>query len=370
MKSLTINKNDLRHNIKMIKAQTNAKIDSGKRYTIIGVVKGNGYGLGLIEYSKFLIDNGIRMLGVATIEEAIELRDAGIKEDIIILSSISIKKDIKKLVKNDIIITIGSKESADIANKLAKKYKIRAHIKIDTGFGRYGFIYDDYRTIIDTIKGLDKNIKLEGMFSHFSLAYYKNNKWTKEQFNRFIKLVEILKLNDINIEMLHICNSPAFINYPEMRLNAARIGSAFLGRVHAQNNIGLKKIGILKAKITEIKDIPKGFNIGYLNSYKAKNNMKIAIVPVGYKDGYNVSSKMDMFRTIDNIRILYNNIKNSFKKQYLYVKINNERYRIVGTVGTYHVAIDITGSNVKLGDIAYFDVSPLNVDSKLRREYI
>jgi len=308
--------------------------------------------------------------GVATIEEAIELRKAGIKEDILMLSSIAIKKDVEKLIKNNIIITIGSVDAANIANELAKEHNIRAHIKIDTGFARYGFIYSDIKTIIETIKGLNKNINLEGIFSHFSLAYYKNNKWTKEQFERFIKIIEILKMNDINIEILHICNSPAFINYPEMRLNAARIGSAFLGRVHAENNIGLKKIGILKANVAEIKEVPKGFNIGYLNSYKAKKNMKIAIVPVGYKDGYNVSSRMDMFRLVDSIRILYNNIKGLFKKQYLYVKINDKRYRIVGTVGTYHVAIDITGHDVELGDTVYFDVSPLNVDSKLRREYI
>ena len=79
---------------------------------------------------------------------------------------------------------------------------------------------------------------------------------------------------------------------------------------------------------------------------------------------------MDMFRLIDSIRTLYNYVKGVFKKQYLYVKINDKRYRVVGTVGTYHVAIDITGSDIKLGDIAYFDVSPLNIDSKLRREYI
>lgn len=285
------------------------------------------------------------------------------------LSSIAIKEDVEKLINHNIIITIGSKESAKIVNELAKNKKIKAHIKIDTGFARYGFVYNDVETIIETIKGLNRNVQLEGMFSHFSLAYYKDNKWTKEQFDRFIKIVEVLKLNDINIPMLHICNSPAFINYPEMRLNAARIGSAFLGRVHAEN-IGLKKIGILKANIIEIKDIPKGFNIGYLNSYKAKQNMKIAIVQVGYKDGYNVASKMDMFRLIDNIRIIYNNIKGLFKKKYLYVKINGKRYRIVGTVGTYHVAIDITGSNVNLGDVVYFDISPLTIDSKIRREYI
>jgi len=97
MKSLVINKNDLRHNIKVIKdlAKLDIPDDNGKKYKLIAVVKGNGYGLDLIQYSKFLIDNGINTLAVATIEEALELREKGIKQDILMLSSVQDNKQLE-----------------------------------------------------------------------------------------------------------------------------------------------------------------------------------------------------------------------------------------------------------------------------------
>jgi len=373
MKSLVIDKNDLRHNIKVIKdlAKLDIPDDNGKKYKLIGVVKGNGYGLGLIEYSKFLIDNGISMLAVATVEEAVELRKAEIKEDILMMSSTSIKEDLRTLIENDIILTIGSKECAkeveSISNEINKK--IRAHIKIDTGFGRYGFLYNDIKEIVETIKNLS-NVSIEGIYSHFSLAYYKNDKWTIEQFNRFINVIEALKLNDINIETYHICNSPAFLNYPKMHLNGARIGSAFLGRVDVQNTFGLKKIGKLKTNITEIKTVPKGYNIGYLNSYKTKKETKIAIVQVGYHDGYNISVREDMFRFIDKVRELYHSMKRFLRKEALNVTIDDKKYNILGKVGMYHIAIDITGSEVRINDIVYLDINPLDVDNNIEREYV
>ena len=374
MKAVVINKEDLRYNIEKIKeyAEKNLPDDNGKKVKIIAVIKANGYGLGIVEYSKFLIDNGIDYLAVATIEEALKIRQAGITEKeakVLMLSSTAIKEDIEKLVENNIILTIGSKESAEEVEKVGQELNktIHVHLKIDTGFGRYGFIYTDREEIVKTIKPL-KNIKIEGTFTHFSNSYYDDN-YTKTQFNRFIDCIETLKMNDVETGMLHVCNTSAFIKFPNMHLNAVRIGSAFTGRISFTNSMGLRKIGYLKSNVAEIKELPKNFNIGYSNSYKTKRATKVAIIPCGYMDGVNINTGRDMFRGIDKIRYIVRDVKDALKKQQLFVTINGKKCPILGRVGTYHVTVDITGKNVKINDEAIFNANLKHIDSDIRREW-
>lgn len=335
MSVLEINKKDLKHNINIIKkiAKSNRPDDNGQPVKIIAVVKGNGYGLDLVKYTKFLIENGIDFFAVSNINEAIELRKAGIKENILMLSPTCIKGDIKKMIENNIIITIGSKENAEIVNSIAKenKNKVKCHIKIDTGFNRYGFKYNDIETIVETLKKCD-NIQIIGTFSHFSQSFSIDSKWTKKQFDRFINVIENMKLNNIDTGMLHICNSSAFIKYKDMHLNAVRVGSAFLGRLSMDYPVGLKKIGTFKTNIGEIKNVEKGEYIGYSNTFKAKRNMKVAIVQTGYAEGVNLQTSKDTFRMIDNLRELYHSLKAFIKNDKLKVSINNKEYETVGRV--------------------------------------
>lgn len=365
MKQLVISKDDLRHNIERVKAFT-------RNANIIGIVKGNGYGLGLIEFSNFLVNNGIEYLAVATIEEAIKLSKENITKNILMLSALNNEKELEDAIKREITITVCSKENVEKVIEFSKKgYNIKVHIKIDTGFGRYGFIYNDYENIIDVIKDLlNNNVEVEGIFSHFSDAYLKKNRYTILQYKRFDRVIEILKKNDIEIRLKHICNSPAFLNYPEFHLNTVRIGSAFLGRVCSENNIGLKKIAELKTYVAEVKKVPKNFTISYLNSYKTNKETTIAVIPIGHIDGYNIGVNVDMFKPIHKIIRAARELKSLLKKQKLTVVINNKRYDVIGTIGMYHTIVDVTGGDVKAGDIATMEVNPLYISKDIKREYI
>ena len=372
LNSVVIKKEDLRYNIEKIKeySEKNLPDDKGNKVKIIAVVKSNGYGLGIIEYTKFLIDNGIDFFAVATIDEAMKLREAGITQNILMLSSTSIEQEIRTLIKNDIIITIGSKESAEIVDKIGQELnkKVKAHIKIDTGFGRYGFVYNNRDEMIQILK-TKTNIKIEGTFTHFSNAYY-DDKYTKLQFDRFINCVEVLKMNDIETGMLHVCNTSAFTKFPNMHLNAVRIGSAFTGRISFKNSMGLRKIGYLKSNISEIKELPPKFNIGYSNVYQTKKNTKVAIVPSGYSNGVNIEIGKDMLRPIDKIRYVVQDFKNLFKKQRLFVEIKGKRYPILGRIGTFHITVDITGSDIKINDEVLLSTNIKHIDSNVEREWI
>lgn len=361
MGDLIINTTDLLHNINEIKS----KIKEND-YTLIAVVKGNAYGLGIVEFTKFLMQNGFNFFAVASFEEAMILRENNIKEKIILLTPYKDKEELKALIENDIILTIDSENQfnliEDIANKLNKK--VCAHVKIDTGLSRYGFRYDDIINIANIVKR-SKNIIFEGIFSHFSCSLKANSQFTNLQFSRFCNTIKELKKQGIEFKLKHICNSSGFFKYPNMHLNCARIGSAFIGNaVGIQSN--LKKIGIMHTKITEIKTVNKNEYVGYANSYKAKKNMKIGILPIGYYDGIGMTLIEQRHKFLSKAKKLVLEFKNMFIDN----SIMLGKFKVVGQVGMHDVAIDLTNRDYKENDDIYFYTRPNFINPELKRIYV
>ncbi len=231
MKKLRISRKDLKNNLKIVRQilNTRGKDDNGNFPRIIAVVKGNGMGLGLTEYAKFLVSQGIDFLAVANLEEAISLREAGVQEEILMLTPIAQEKEIAKLLENKVTLTISSLAQIELVEKVAGQMdgKVRTHIKIDTGFGRYGFLYQNLADILEGFKMCDR-IEICGMYTHFAKPMEES--FTRKQFNRFLGVVEFLKKEGQDFGILHVSESTAILKYPMMNLNAVRLRVDFAGQ--------------------------------------------------------------------------------------------------------------------------------------------
>lgn len=357
MKKLTINKAILTENIHKIKTHTESQI--------IATLKNNGYGLGLDEYPKILLENGIDFFAVSTIEEAKALRNNGFTNKIMLLHSTALDEDIKTLIENNIIITVGSFDALEAVIKNAKE-KIDIQIKIDTGFGRFGFLPSELEDLAEKLKNTDK-LNIVGTFSHFSMSFNSSKTYTLKQFNKFKKAVKTLNKLGIETGMLHICNSSAFIKYKEMHLDAVRVGSAFLGRILVENDLNLTKIGTLVSKIEDTKTLPKGHFVGYSNTKKVNHETNIGIIPVGYLDGFCLKKSLDCFRLKDILREMYGTFK-MFRKK-IYVTVGHKKAPILGKIGTNNIVIEIN-DNININDDVYLEINPMLVATQIPREFV
>ncbi|SFP79538.1 alanine racemase [Caldicoprobacter faecalis] len=360
MNKLIIEKDKLIQNIEIIKGLSRSKI--------IAILKANGYGLGLLEFAGILQENGIDFFGVSNIQDAVRLAKNGFKR-VLLLTPTNQEDKALLIVKNKVTATVGSLTSAIILNDAALKLNTTAdfHLKIDTGFGRFGFLPSEIPQACTLLKGLE-NIRITGTYSHFSFAFSKKTKAVYSQYNAFIDAVNLMRQSGLQPGMLHICNSSAFLMYPQMHLDASRIGSAFLGRTIVKNTCGLQKIGYLKSTIIECKEIPKNHNIGYANTYKTRRNTKIGIVPVGYLDGFGLEKARDAFRIRDISSYIYRDIMMLNKK--MYVTISGKQVRILGKINTHNIIVDITDIDAKVGDEVLLNINPMLVGPHIEREYV
>ena len=299
----------------------------------LAVVKADAYGHGAVRVAKAL-ESRADYFAVAVIEEGLELRNAGIKKPILILSFTS-PYQFEQLINNDLIPSIYCYEDAEKLSQTARKLGKKAviHVAVDTGMSRIGF--RDNEESADTVKKITELpfIEVEGLFSHFACADATDKASALSQKDRFDSFISLLEKRDVNIPIKHICNSAAIIDF-DTHYDMVRMGVSLYGMYPSdevfKDRITLKPAMEVVSHVIHIKVVEAGTKIGYGHTYTAPENRTIATVCIGYADGFN--------RAFSNKG---------------YVLIKGKKAPITGKVCMDQIMVDITDiDGVEIGDHA------------------
>ena len=321
-----INLDAIANNVKNIKKLI------GKKKELMAVVKGNAYGHDILEIASVVLNNGATRLAVARLEEGIFLRKSGITVPILVLG-LTLKQQVEPLVSYNITPTVSEYEMIEkLSDSAFKEDKIvKVHLKVDTGMGRIGIPPNHVLNFIKKVKVL-KNVEIEGIFTHFSVADEKDKSYTEAQFKKFVEVLNILEKEGIRIPVKHVGNSATLLDLPHMWLDMVRPGISLYGLYPSedvQKTIKLTPAYSFKTRIVFLKELLQGKDIGYGRTYTTKKKRTVvASLPVGYADGYN--------------RLLSNKGE---------VLVKGKRFPIIGRICMDQCIIDVTDlSQVKIGD--------------------
>ena len=257
----------------------------GKDVGVISVVKADAYGHGSVNVSKALIESGSNLLGVATVEEALELRGSGIDSPILLLGGIQ-SDEVEAMVKNNLIPSLFSLASANAINTYAEKIgkKVRYHLKVDTGMSRLGVCVGEICDFLENLLNF-RNLELEGVFTHFANADLNSSEPTLEQISVFNVMLSLINQAGLNPQYIHSANSAAIQRFPESHMNLVRPGIMLYG-AGRMGDFELKPVMKLKTRITQLKRITAGTPVSYGGTFIASRPSIIATLPIGYADGY------------------------------------------------------------------------------------
>jgi len=281
-----INLNNLDFNIKNIKNKIGGR-------ELIGVIKADAYGHGSVKVAEVLRENGCKTFAVATLHEAIALRNSGAEEEIIILG-LTPDTYADTLVTYNLTPVVCNSENAaaiDAAAKAAGK-TVQGLIAVDTGMGRIGYLADDPESAAADIKKITalENFKIKGMFSHMSTADAADKTFSRLQEEKYNRFYKAMTAAGIEIPMRTLANSASIMELPSVHFDACRPGIILYGCYPSDevdtNKLAIKPVMSVKANIVHLKDVPAGFSVGYGRKFIAERPSKIATLALGYADGY------------------------------------------------------------------------------------
>lgn len=270
----------------------------GEKVDVLAIIKADAYGHGALRTAKALSEIGITNFGVATTEEAMQLRRNGIDGKILILNY-TFDESYVRIIDNAITSTVfeynHAKRLNDIAGILGKKADV--HIKLDTGMGRVGFVPSEES--FETVRKIYnlENIDVSGIYTHFACADMEDKAMTYKQIEKFDSFCKKLEDKGIRIPVKHLCNSAGIMEFPSAYANMVRNGIITYG-LYPSDEVDKTKIPLtpamsIKSHVVYVKDVPADFTVSYGATYVTDKPTKIATIPIGYADGYprNLSNK-------------------------------------------------------------------------------
>jgi alanine racemase len=295
---------------------------AGPETELMAVVKANAYGHGAVPVAKTALENGASRLAVNRALEGVELRQAGLTAPILILGY-SLPSEAETIVRWDLTPTVTAVEGALALSAMSDRQgKVTPiHVKVDTGMGRFGLLPDEVLPFVRRIAELP-GLKLEGLFTHFAVADLADKTYTHRQFDLYMQVVRQLEEAGFAVPLRHVGNSATNLDLPEIHLDMVRCGIALYGLCpsdEVEPAIPLKPAMALKSRVARVRTLPPGSSISYGCTYTTTRPTPVALVPVGYGDGYH--------------RILSN--KGS-------VLIGGKRAPIVGRVCMDQFVVDVT----------------------------
>lgn len=263
----------------------------GPDIVCMGVIKADAYGHGAIQCGGRLVRAGAEWLGVATVEEGLELRAARITAPILILGGF-LPDQIEIGLANDLTPVVFSLDQAEAIDGFARLLRqvVKVHVKFDTGMGRLGFRYDEAPAIAKIFAGLD-SIRVEGLMTHFAAADDLGSNFTQLQISRFEDAKNTFRLAGIVPKYADLANSPGAVAHPDARSNMVRLGGVLYGLggdvlPKGIETPALRAVMSLRSRIATIKRISSGESVGYSRTYVAEKDTLVATVPIGYHDGF------------------------------------------------------------------------------------
>ena len=256
---------------------------------LMSVVKADAYGHGAVRCAKATLSAGADCLGVSTVNEGVELREANINAPILILSQPPIES-IPLLLSYRITPAVYTPEFAIAYGEAADRHGMRApyHLAINTGMNRIGVRHDEVLAFMQQVS-FHRALDLEGTFTHFATADCEETFDFAIQLRRFTEAINCMKANGINPGIVHAANSAAIIRYPETHFDMVRLGISLYGFYPCKETrrmVRLHPAMTVKARITEVKTVPMSEGVSYGMHYRSPGSVKICTLPIGYADGY------------------------------------------------------------------------------------